>query len=169
MRFYETTPQHDLTYSDVFLVPERSAVSSRLSVSLAPGDGTGATIPIVSANMNSVTGARLAATLARRGGLGVLPQDLHPDELEAAIRAVKEQPVEFDAAVILAPGDTVAAALALLPPAVGHAIVIQDEDGTYLGAVAAEDLGTAMAHAPLGDLLGRPVVTLDATELQGPR
>ena len=54
MRFYETTPTHDLTYSDVFLVPSRSSITSRLDVSLAPGDGTGATIPIVSANMNSV-------------------------------------------------------------------------------------------------------------------
>ncbi len=34
MQFYETSPVHDLTYSDVFLVPNRSAVSSRLDVSL---------------------------------------------------------------------------------------------------------------------------------------
>ena len=73
MQFYGAVPRHDLTYSDVFLVPSQSAISSRLDVSLAPGDGTAATIPIVSANMNSVTGPRLAASLARRGGLGVLP------------------------------------------------------------------------------------------------
>ena len=36
MRFYETAPAHDLTYSDVFLVPTRSAVGSRLDVSLTP-------------------------------------------------------------------------------------------------------------------------------------
>ena len=77
MQFYRTTPRHDLTYSDVFLVPSRSGVTSRLDVSLAPDDGSGASIPIVSANMNSVTGPRLAATLARRGGIGVLPQDLN--------------------------------------------------------------------------------------------
>ena len=34
-------PSHDLTYSDVFLVPSRSGVTSRLDVSLAPDDGTG--------------------------------------------------------------------------------------------------------------------------------
>ncbi|HEY1529195.1 MAG TPA: IMP dehydrogenase, partial [Galbitalea sp.] len=62
MQFYETTPVHDLTYSDVFLVPGRSAVASRLDVSLTPPDGTGTTIPLVAANMNSVTGPRLAAT-----------------------------------------------------------------------------------------------------------
>jgi IMP dehydrogenase len=89
MRFSTAIPPHDLTYSDVFLVPSRSGVSSRLDVDLTPGDGTGATLPIVSANMNSVTGPRLAATLARRGALGVLPQDLSMDEMVAAIDAVK--------------------------------------------------------------------------------
>ncbi|WP_031261791.1 IMP dehydrogenase, partial [Curtobacterium sp. B18] len=71
-------------------------MTSRFDVDLSANDGSGATIPIVSANMNSVTGPRLAATLARRGGLGVLPQDMHLQDLDAAIRWVKEQPVDFD-------------------------------------------------------------------------
>lgn len=96
MRFLGELPPHDLTYSDVFLVPSRSGVTSRLDVDLAPDDGTGATIPIVSANMNSVTGPRLAATLARRGGLGVLPQDLGIDELVEQIAWVKAQSTVVD-------------------------------------------------------------------------
>src|SRR6187402_1669993 len=96
MRFLGPRPPHDLTHSDVFLVPARSGVTSRLDVDLAPADGTGASIPIVSANMNSVTGPRLAATLARRGGLGVLPQDLGVDETVAAIAWVKEQSTLWD-------------------------------------------------------------------------
>ncbi|MEO6504948.1 MAG: IMP dehydrogenase, partial [Terrimesophilobacter sp.] len=101
MQFYDSTPEHDLTYSDVFLIPGRSSVGSRLNVSLAPSDGTGMSIPIVSSNMNSVTGPRLAATLARRGGLGVLPQDLHLQDLDTAIRWVKDQPVAFDTPIVL--------------------------------------------------------------------
>ena len=173
MRFYETAPAHDLTYSDVFLVPTRSAVGSRLDVSLTPHDGTAASIPIVSANMNSVTGPRLAATLARRGGLGVLPQDMRAKQLDAAIGWVKAQPVGFDAAIDLTPGDTVAAALALLPPSVGHGIVIRDEHGEYLGVVAAERLATAMPDARLGDLLGGRLdgrrSSIDVEELVGDR
>lgn len=96
MEFIGAQPTLDLTYSDVFLVPRRSAVASRLAVDLAPTDGTPATIPLVSANMNSVTGPRLAAVLARRGGLGVLPQDMSGEQLSEAIRWVKEQPVAFD-------------------------------------------------------------------------
>jgi len=169
MRFYETTPTHDLTYSDVFLVPARSAVTSRLTVSLAPDDGTAATIPIVSANMNSVTGPRLAATLARRGGLGVLPQDMPPQDLVAAIRWVKNQPVGFDAPIELGPADTVGDALALLPALAGHGIVLHDESGTYLGAIGAERLAHSAPDARLGDLLGRPMASIDIDELTGPR
>jgi IMP dehydrogenase len=91
MRFSTPVPPHDLTYSDVFLVPSRSDITSRLDVDLAPDDGTGATLPIVAANMNSVTGARLAGTMARRGGLAVLPQDLPMPDMIAAIDDVKSQ------------------------------------------------------------------------------
>lgn len=94
MRFIGPVPPHDLTYSDVFLVPSRSGVRSRLDVDLSPDDGTGAALPVVASNMNSVTGPRLAAALARRGGLAVLPQDLALPQLLDAVRAVKaESPV----------------------------------------------------------------------------
>ncbi len=50
-------PAHDLTYSDVFLVPSRSDVGSRLDVDLTTRDGSGATIPVIVANMTAVAGA----------------------------------------------------------------------------------------------------------------
>jgi IMP dehydrogenase len=165
MEFYETTPRHDLTYSDVFLVPSRSDVGSRLAVSLAPGDGTGATIPVVSANMNSVTGPRLAATLARRGGLGVLPQDLHLQDLDAAIRWVKEQPVAFDTPLLLGPEETVAHALRQIPAIEGHGIVVKDSRGEYLGCISAARLGTALPDAHLGDLLHVQLASIDADDV----
>ena len=169
MQFYEATPEHDLTYSDVFLVPSRSAIRSRLDVSLAPGDGTGATIPIVSANMNSVTGPRLAAALARRGGLGVLPQDMHLQDLDAAIRWVKEQPVPFDSPLDFAPDDTVATALTRLPAVEGHGIVLHDDAGTFVGCIPAVRLGTALPDARLGDLVHGPLTSIDADDIDGPR
>ncbi len=169
MRFLGPLPAHDLTYSDVFLVPSRSAVTSRLDVDLAPGDGTGATIPIVSANMNSVTGPLLAATLARRGGLGVLPQDLPLQELAAAIRWVKAQPVAWDTPVVLAPEQTVAEALKQLPPTEGHGVVLRSASGEEFGAIPAARLGTALPDAQLGDLVRGSITALDADDLDGPR
>jgi IMP dehydrogenase family protein len=169
MQFYDSTPEHDLTYSDVFLIPGRSSVASRLDVSLAPSDATGMTIPLVSANMNSVTGPRLAATLARRGGLGVLPQDLHLQDLDTAIRWVKEQPVAFDTPLVLGPEQTVAAALRLVPAVAGHGIVVRDADGDVLGCISAHALGTALPDARLGDLVQERLASIDADEVTQPR
>jgi IMP dehydrogenase len=169
MQFYGVQSRNDLTYSDVFLVPSRSQVTSRLDVSLAPGDGTGATIPVVAANMNSVTGPRLAATLARRGGLGVLPQDMHLQDLDAAIRWVKAQPVVFDTPFDFGPGDTVESALTQVPAAEGHGIVIHDEHGTYLGCITASRLATALPDARLGDLLHGSLTALSADDIESPR
>jgi len=169
MEFYETAPSHDLTYSDVFLVPSHSEVGSRLSVSLAPSDGTGATIPLVSANMNSVTGPRLAATLARRGGLGVLPQDLHLQDLDAAIRWVKDQPVPFDTPLVMRPDQTVADALRLVPAVGGHGIVLHDASEHFLGCIPASRLGTALPDARLGDLLHGQLASIDADDVTSAR
>jgi len=169
MRFTATRPTHDLTYSDVFLVPSRSDVTSRFDVDLAPRDGTGATLPIVSANMNSVTGPRLAATLARRGGLGVLPQDMHLQDLDAAIRWVKAQPVDFDTPFDMRADTTVAEALTQLVPVAGLGIVVRDDGGAYLGCVPAARLATAAEDATVGDLLHGPSTALDAEEVDSPR
>ncbi len=169
MKFYEASPSHDLTYSDVFLVPSRSDVSSRLDVSLATDDGTDSQIPIVSANMNSVTGPRLAASLARRGGLSVLPQDMPLQDLDAAIRWVKDQPVGWDTPVRFSASATVAEALRFLPAVAGHGFVIHDDDGEYLGCIPAARLATALADAKLGDLIHGQLASIDADDVTDAR
>lgn len=169
MKFYETAPQHDLTYSDVFLLPSHSSVHSRLNVSLAVADSTGATIPIVSSNMNSVTGPRLAATLSRRGGLGVLPQDLPLQQLDAAIRWVKSQSPAYDTPIELTAGDTVADALRLVPAVEGHGIVVRDDRGEFVGCLPAVRLATALGDARLGDLLPSNLASIDADDVTGSR
>lgn len=139
-----------------------------MAVSLAPRDGTAATIPLVASNMNSVTGPRLAASLARRGGLGVLPQDLSGDEMDAAITWVRAQPVDLDSAVFFGPEDSVEQALLQVPPLAGHGVVLL-ADGTLAGVADAERLGEAMPGAALGDLLLRESHAIDRSEFGTPR
>ncbi|MGK9221730.1 MULTISPECIES: GuaB1 family IMP dehydrogenase-related protein [unclassified Microbacterium] len=178
MEFIGEPPTVDLTYSDVFLAPRRSAITSRLQVDLAPGDGTTATIPLVSSNMNSVTGPRLAAALARRGGLGVLPQDMPLQALDAAIRWVKRQPVHWDTPLILAPETTVEEARRVLPPLEGHGIVVGRGEGAdgelphasdIRGMLPASRLATALPDAALGDLVRGPVPSIDADDVTDAR
>jgi len=174
MEFSGAQPTVDLTYSDVFLVPRRSAVTSRLQVDLAPLDGTPATLPIVASNMNSVTGPRIAAVLARRGALGVLPQDLPLQDLDSAIREVKAQPVLWDTPIVLPPEASVADALRLLPAATGHGIVVAHgaepfEVGRILGVLPAVRLATALPDAQLGDLVHRGTPAIDADDIGSER
>ncbi|MFJ4037707.1 GuaB1 family IMP dehydrogenase-related protein [Microbacterium sp. NPDC090007] len=176
MEFSGAQPDVDLTYSDVFLVPRHSEVRSRLDVDLAPADGSGATLPLVSSNMNSVTGTRLAATLARRGGLGVLPQDLAMPELLEAVEWVKSQPVAWDAPLVLPPAATVADARLVLPPVPGRGIVVADagDDGTvslsdFRGIVPAPRLATALPDATLGDIARRDAPVVEVAQIGDPR
>lgn len=174
MEFSGAQPTVDLTYSDVFLVPRRSGVTSRLQVDLAPLDGTPATLPIVAANMNSVTGPRIAAVLARRGALGVLPQDLPLQDLDSAIRDVKAQPVLWDTPIVLPPEASVSDALRLLPAAAGHGIVVAQgaapiEVGRILGVLPATRLATALPDAQLGDLVHRGTPSIDADDIGSER
>jgi IMP dehydrogenase len=80
-----------LTYDDVLLVPRRSRVRSRQDVSTRSAftPGIELEVPIVSANMDTVTMAPMAVAMAQLGGIGVLHRFL-PVEAEAAeVRRVK--------------------------------------------------------------------------------
>lgn len=120
-------PPYDLTYNDVFVVPNRSEVTSRFDVDLSTTDGTGTTIPIVVANMTAVAGRRMAETVARRGGIVVLPQDLPIEAVRRTVDFVKSRDLVADTPVVLAPDDSVSDALALLHKrAHGAAVVVTD-------------------------------------------
>lgn len=169
MRFIGDRPAHDLTYSDVFLVPSRSDVGSRFAVDLAPDDGTGATLPLVAANMNSVTGPRLAATLARRGGLAVMTQDHDEASTLADIDWVKQQPTRLESPFTASPSDSVSETLRRLPAVEGQVLCAVDDDGALLGAIPALRLGQALPDARIGDLLHGSLPTLSAAETSDAR
>jgi IMP dehydrogenase len=133
-----TVPEHDLTYSDVFMVPSRSGVGSRLDVDLGTTDGSGATVPIVTANMTAVSGRRMAETVARRGGLAILPQDIPADVVAEVIAWVKSRDLVVETALTLAPTDTAGDALSLLPKRAHNAVVVV-EDGRPVGVATEAD------------------------------
>ena len=135
MRFLDGhAPAHDLTYDDVFIVPNRSDVTSRFDVDLSTTDGTGTTIPVVVANMTAVAGRRMAETIARRGGIVVLPQDLPIDAVRATVDFVKSRDLVADTPVTLAPDDAVSDAVALIHKRAHGAAVVVD-GGRPIGLV----------------------------------
>ncbi|MSW06914.1 MAG: GuaB1 family IMP dehydrogenase-related protein, partial [Actinobacteria bacterium] len=127
MRFLNT-PTYDLTYDDVFMVPSHSELSSRMEVDLASHDGSGTTIPLVVANMTAISGRRMAETIARRGGISVIPQDIPIAIVSDVISWVKSRHVFFDTPITLSPDQTVADAVSLLNKRAHGAIVILDKN-----------------------------------------
>ena len=96
MRFLNERPTTDLTYSDVFMVPNRSDVASRLDVDLTSTDGLATPLPLVAANMTAVSGRCMAETMARRGRLAIFPQDIPVDVVANSIAKVKQAHPVFD-------------------------------------------------------------------------
>jgi IMP dehydrogenase len=129
VRFHDGhSPSHDLTYDDVFIVPNRSEVTSRFDVDLSTADGTGTTIPVVVANMTAVAGRRMAETVARRGGIVVLPQDLPIEAVRQTVEFVKSRDLIADTPVTLAAEDSVSDAVALIHKRAHGAAVVIDEN-----------------------------------------
>jgi IMP dehydrogenase/GMP reductase len=164
VRFYtDTPPAYDLTYDDVFLMPNRSAVTSRFDVDLATSDGTGATIPVVVANMTAVAGRRMAETMARRGGLVVLPQDVDAAAVRGIVTWVKTRHPVWDTPLVLTAGDAVADALNLLPKRAHGAVVIVDEDERPIGVVNEAACVGVDRFTRLGEIADPDVLTMPLT------
>jgi IMP dehydrogenase len=157
-------PTTDLTYSDAFLVPSRSDVTSRLDVDLAADDGTGSSIPLVVANMTAVTGKRMAETMARRGGLAVLPQDVPLDVLRDVTAWIKSRHTVFETPVSLLASETVIDALHLMGKRPHGAVVVVDDAGRVAGVVRAADCEGQDRFASLASVM-RQARVLDAGAL----
>ncbi|MFW6775018.1 GuaB1 family IMP dehydrogenase-related protein [Nocardioides sp. CPCC 205120] len=162
MRFlHDRAPAHDLTYDDVFMVPRHSTVTSRYDVDLATTDGTGATLPIVVANMTAVAGRRMAETVARRGGITVLPQDIPVDVVREVVADVKSRHLVFDTAIELRGDQTVGEALALIPKR-SHRAAVVVEDGRPVGVVASDDCVDVDRFTQVRDVMSSSLVTVPA-------
>ncbi|QBI21330.1 GuaB1 family IMP dehydrogenase-related protein [Egibacter rhizosphaerae] len=166
MRFLGDPPEYDLTYEDAFLVPRAGAVESRLDVALRSPDAAGLPTPVVAANMTAVSGRRMAETMARRGGLGVIPQDIPEDVVSDAIHLVKQADPLLETPITLAPTETVGHALTLIPKRAHDAAVVV-EDGRPVGIVTSGDCAEVDRFTQVHEVMSRELLTLSTG--QAPR
>lgn len=155
-------PNHDLTYDDVFMIPSRSGVVSRMDVDLATTDGSGATIPLVVANMTAIAGRRMAETVARRGGLAVIPQDIPLPVVTEVISWIKARHTLFDTPITLEPHQTVADATSLIHKRAHGAIVIVEKNKP-IGIVMEEDWEGVDRFTQLHRIMSKDLMVLSDT------
>lgn len=160
MQFLNGQPNYDLTYSDVFLVPNLSAISSRMDVDLRTPDAIGTTIPIVVSNMTAIAGRRMAETVARRGGIVVLPQDIPLDVVETVVSFVKSRHTLYDTPITMSSRDTVGEALSLIHKRSHGALIVVDDDNMPIGIFVENDATGFDRFTQISNVMSREVFTL---------
>jgi IMP dehydrogenase len=164
MRFLQQTPAHDLTYNDVFMVPSMSNVASRLDVDLSTADQIGTNIPIVVSNMTAVAGRRMAETVARRGGLVVLPQDIPLDIIQTVVEHVKSRHPIFETPITLAPEDTLGEAISLIHKRAHGAVIVVDPQNRPLGVFTEHDAAGFDRFTQLKNVMNLDMVCFTDTQ-----
>ncbi len=161
MRFHnDLQPTTDLTYADVFLVPVRGGIESRMDVSLVPADRIGTTIPVIVANMTAVSGRRMAETVARRGGLAVFPQDIPPAAVADMTAAVKSAEILLDTPITMRPSDTVVSALDLINKRSHAAVIVIDAERRPVGIFTEADAVGVDRFSALESVMSTDPITL---------
>ena len=163
MQFLRPENEHkELTYNDVFLMPQYSDVRSRMDVDLSPVDKIGTTIPIVVANMTAVAGRRMAETVTRRGGLVVLPQDMSLERIAEIVKYVKARDHVIETPVVLSESESVQTALNLIHKRSHRAVIITDAENHPVGIFTEKDAWRHDRYRILKDVMVQDVITLSS-------
>lgn len=146
-----------LTFDDVLLVPRRSDVRSRKQVDTSSylTKQIRLKIPIVSANMDTVTETRMAIAMARQGGIGILHRFMTiPQQVEMVERVKRAESMIVDNPITIAANATVQQARELMAEReVGGLVVVSDE-GKLLGMVTTRDVLLAVnGDAPVSQVM----------------
>jgi GMP reductase len=162
MRFLH--PEHDeeleLALEDVFLNPSYFAGGSRTDIDLRPDDFPGGSHPIVSANMNAVTGKRMAETIARFGGLGVLPQDMDLETVARIVGHIKQADPRYDTPLSVSPRATLRDVLGIIRKRSHDLVVIVDDDRRPLGIVTHANLRDRDQYTPVSQVMSSRMVSI---------
>lgn len=150
----------ELSLDDVFLVPGYFEGASRLDVDLRPADFPGGSHPVVSANMNGVTGKRMAETMARLGGLGVLPQDMDLATAARIIAHIQAADPRYDTPLAVSPRATLRDVQGIIRKRSHDLVVVVDDERRPLGIVTHADLRDRDQYSPASSFMSSRVVTI---------
>ena len=141
------------------MVPNFTRIASRMDVDLSTDDGTGTTIPIVVANMTAIAGRRMAETVARRGGLVVIPQDIPIEIVADVIAWVKTRHTLFETPATLEATETAAAALDLITKR-AHGVLVILDNRKPIGVISQADLESVDRFTQLRQVMHTDFITL---------
>jgi IMP dehydrogenase len=131
------------TFDDVLLVPKRSSIRSRGDASTAAWlvPGIKMQMPILSANMDTVTEHRMAIAMAQHGGIGILHRFMsieHQADMVARVKRAESMVVEHPVAIT--PEATVGQARQKMADLEVGGLMVVTPEGILLGMVTNRDV-----------------------------
>lgn len=135
-----------LTFDDVLLIPQKSNISSRSAVNTKTRltDKININIPIMSANMDTVTEATMAIAMANAGGIGIIHRFMTIEQHVKQINKVKRaQAIMVENPYCINVGVTVGKAKEIMRRFSVGGLVVTDDEGKVQGILTSRDVNLA--------------------------
>jgi IMP dehydrogenase len=132
-----------LSYDDVLLVPHYSDIPSRKQIDLRTmfSRRIKLNVPVVSANMDTVTGAEMAIHMAREGGIGIIHRFQSAEEEADEVRQVKRaESILIHDPITIHKEATLREALALMAKNHVTGVLVSSLEKEILGILTARDI-----------------------------
>ena len=132
-----------LTFDDVLLVPKFSDIVSRLQTDLTTqlSRNISINIPIISANMDTVTESTMAVTIAREGGIGIIHRFLTIQEEVDEVHKVKRAgSVIIENPYLINPEQTIQDAFKIMNEKQVSGLLVTDSSSKLIGILTERDV-----------------------------
>ena len=132
-----------VTFDDVLLVPKFSDISSRTQTDLSTKLSKNITlnIPLISANMDTVTESTMAVTMARQGGIGIIHRFLTIQEQANQVLKVKRSgSVMIENPYLVSQDETISTALDIMTEKEVSGLLVVDSESKLVGILTERDV-----------------------------
>ncbi len=152
-----------LTFDDVLLVPKYSDITTRSQTDLKTklSRNISLNIPIISANMDTVTESSMAVTMARQGGIGIIHRFLSvQEEVNEVLKVKRSGSVMIENPYTIGPDKTVGHAIQYAKEKDVSGLLVIDSESKLIGILTDRDLiFESNLSGPVEDVMTKDVVT----------
>ncbi len=132
-----------LTFDDVLLVPKRSPIISRSQTDLKTklSANIKINIPIISANMDTVTESDMASALAREGGIGIIHRFTSiQDQVKEVLKVKRSESVIIEQPYTIGPHNTIKEAHVIMSEKGISGLLVEDDNKKLCGIITRRDI-----------------------------
>lgn len=152
-----------LTFDDVLLIPKRSPIISRSQINLKTKLSCNITlnIPLVSANMDTVTESGMAIALAREGGIGIIHRFMTiEDQVDEVLKVKRSESVIIEQPYTIKPDMSVQDADNLMLQYGVSGLLVEENNRKLAGIITRRDITFETNYkSKISDLMSKNVIT----------